>query len=160
MKPERAIFPASALCWLAVLALAAPAPAQLPERSTGALENNSQRVLPMDEAFPWHVSEAAPGQFRVVFRPAPEHYLYRHAFRFRLQTGAEEKPLAYQLPPGLEKTDQFFGDIVAYYDQVTAELEMIEDFPEGAALLIEYQGCADWGFCYPPQQARFELPSR
>ncbi len=160
MKPERAIRSRAVLCWLAVLALAAPALAQLPERSTGAPKNNSQRVLSMDEAFPWHVSEAAPGQFRVVFRPAPEHYLYRHAFSFHLQTDAEERALAYQLPPGLEKNDQFFGDVVAYYNQVTVALEKIEDIPAGAALLIEFQGCADWGFCYPPQQARFELPPR
>ncbi len=151
-----------ALAGAAVLALAGlPAAAQLPVRSDNVPgDGNLPRALPVEEAFPWFVSEAAPGQFSVVFNPAPAHYLYRHAFDFRLQVGAEQQSLDFRLPPGLEKNDQFFGDIVAYYKQVTAELDIGRNIPAAAALLIEFQGCADWGFCYPPQQARFELPPR
>ncbi|MXX05901.1 MAG: hypothetical protein F4234_06090 [Gammaproteobacteria bacterium] len=141
-----------------------PALAQLPIASDtsggNTLGENNQRVLPISEAFPWHVSEAEPGRFQVVFNPAPEHYLYRHAFGFRLRTGDEEAQIDFRLPPGLEKTDQFFGDIIAYYEHVAAELDIGRDIPAGALLLIEFQGCADWGFCYPPQQAEFELRSR
>ncbi|MYA66056.1 MAG: hypothetical protein F4Y22_02065, partial [Gammaproteobacteria bacterium] len=58
-----------------------PALAQLPIASDtsggNTLGENNQRVLPISEAFPWHVSEAEPGRFQVVFNPAPEHYLYR-----------------------------------------------------------------------------------
>ena len=152
---------AASLTGLAVLVLTGlPALAQLPAASDNTLGENNQRVLPIAEAFPWYVSEAEPGQFHVVFNPAPEHYLYRHAFGFRLRTGDEEAQIEFRLPPGLEKTDQFFGDIVAYYEHVAAELDIGRDIPAGALLLIEFQGCADWGFCYPPQQAEFELPSR
>ncbi|MYC61106.1 MAG: hypothetical protein F4X09_13065 [Gammaproteobacteria bacterium] len=152
---------AASLTGLAVLVLTGlPALAQLPAASDNTLGENNQRVLPIAEAFPWYVSEAEPGQFHVVFNPAPEHYLYRHAFGFRLRTGDEEAQIEFRLPPGLEKTDQFFGDIVAYYEHVAAELDIGRDIPAGALLLIEFQGCADWGFCYPPQQAKFELPSR
>ena len=149
---------AALLAGLAIFALTAfPALAQLPVRPDNALSGNDQRVLPITEAFPWYVSEAAPGQFRVVFNPAPEHYLYRHAFDFRLRLGNEEQALDFRLPSGLEKTDRFFGDIVAYYEQVAAEFDIGRDIPAGAMLLIEFQGCAVWGFCYPPQQAQFEL---
>lgn len=156
---------AAFLAGLAIFALAGlPALAQLPIASdTGGANTpgeNNQRVLPISEAFPWYVSEAEPGRFHVVFNPAPEHYLYRHAFGFRLRTGGEETRVDFRLPPGLEKTDRFFGDIVAYYEHVAAELDIGRDIPAGALLLIEFQGCADWGFCYPPQQAEFELPSR
>ena len=155
---------AAFLAGLAIFVLTtAPALGQLPlssGNSPGGLGENNQSVLPIAQAFPWYVGEAAPGQFRVVFNPAPEHYLYRHAFDFALQIGDEAQTLDFRLPKGLEKNDQFFGDIVAYYEQVAAELEIGQDFPAGAVLLIEFQGCADWGFCYPPQQARFELPPR
>ncbi len=160
MRHEMRNSAAAFLAGLTILALSAhPALAQLPIGSGNTPGGNNQRVLPIAEAFPWYVSEAAPGEFRVVFIPAQEHYLYRHAFDFRLQTGAGEQPLEFRLPPGLAKNDQFFGDIVAYYGQVAAEFEIAGDFPAGAVLLIEFQGCADWGFCYPPQQAQFELPS-
>ena len=99
---------AASLTGLAVLVLTGlPALAQLPAASDNTLGENNQRVLPIAEAFPWYVSEAEPGQFHVVFNPAPEHYLYRHAFGFRLRTGDEEAQIEFRLPPGLEKTDQF-----------------------------------------------------
>ena len=154
--------PAAAfLAGLTILILSAlPALAQLPVSSGGATDGNNQRVLPIAEAFPWYVSEAAPGEFRVIFDPAPEHYLYRHAFDFRLQTGAGEQPLEFRLPPGLAKTDQFFP---VTSSRITGKWRRnsisSRTFREGAILLIEFQGCADWGFCYPPQQAQFELPS-
>ena len=152
---------AALLTALAAFALAAlPAIAQLPVRSANPLAGENQRVLPIEEAFPWYVSEANPGQYRITFNPAPEHYLYRHAFGFRLQAGGEEQPLNFQLPMGLEKNDQFFGDVVAYYDQVSVDLNPGSEISAGAVLLIEFQGCADWGFCYPPQQARFPFPAR
>lgn len=156
---------AAFLAGLAICSLSVPpALAQLPVRPGAnpgdAPGGNNQRVLPITKAFPWFVSEASPRQFRVAFHPAPEHYLYRHAFDFRLRIGDEEQALDFRLPPGLEKIDRFFGDIVAYYEQVTIELDIDRDTAAGAMLLIEFQGCADWGFCYPPQQARFQLPSR
>ena len=145
---------------LAILAIVAlPALAQLPVRSTDLLADNSERVLPISEAFPWFVSEAGPGQFRITFHPAAEHYLYAHAFGFSLRSGDDELPLTFELPPGIEKHDQFFGDVIAYYEEVTVALELDETASADAELLIEYQGCADWGFCYPPQQTRFALPS-
>ena len=139
--------------------LALPALAQLPVRADDPFADNSNRALPVNEAFPWRVSEAAPGEFRITFNPAPEHYLYAHAFGFSLLTGDGEQALDFELPPGLEKQDPFFGDVVAYYDRVSVTLDLDRGIAPGAALRIEFQGCADWGFCYPPQQARYVLPS-
>lgn len=155
-RPATALLTGLAIFVLAVI----PALAQFPVRPSDPLAEDNQRALPVEEAFPWYVSEAEPGHFRVTFNPAPEHYLYRHAFGFRLQTGGREQPLDFQLPPGLDKNDQFFGDVVAYYDQVTVGLNLDSEVTAGAVLLIEFQGCADWGFCYPPQQAQFKLPTR
>ena len=161
MRPDSSHRRAALPLWLAALTIVAvPVLAQLPPRTGGVLADNSQRVLPIDEAFPWRLSEAAPGQFRITFTPAPEHYLYAHAFAFRLGSGGEERALEFDLPPGLEKHDRFFGDVVAYYDPVAVEFDFTDDHAAGSTLLIEYQGCADWGFCYPPQRAQFELPAR
>jgi len=149
----------TALLALALLA-AMPVAAQLPVQPSDRLAASSQQPLPLAKAFPWHVSEAAPGQVRVIFAPAPEHYLYQHAFAFRLQSGGQELPLEFELPPGKARNDAFFGDVIAHYDQVTVTLQLGAELAPGAALVIEFQGCADWGFCYPPQQERFVLPKR
>lgn len=136
--------------------------AQLEPRSGLSLaETLSQQPepLPLERAFPYFVSTISPGRYRVTWEPAPGHYLYQHAFAFaqRNTDEGEALPVNFSLPEGLSKTDQFFGDIVAYYEPVSVEIELSTVPGPDASLVIEYQGCADWGFCYPPQTAQFPL---
>lgn len=146
-----------ALCCISTLGLA-----QLDTRQPSSLDSrtqDSQRPLPLDQAFPFYVSETAADTFRVTWTPAPGHYLYRHAFQFALQAGAAtaSEALAVTIPPGLRKTDQFFGDIEAYYEPVSITVTVPPSARANGVLLIQYQGCADWGFCYPPQRREFPL---
>ena len=119
--------------------------------------------LPQEEAFPFYVSEVSPGRLRVDWILASGHYLYRHAFKFSMTglTGsdgqAETIAVDFVLPEGLEKNDEFFGDIVAYYDNVSVDISLTTVPGPDSILIIEYQGCADWGFCYPPQRAEHRL---
>ncbi len=135
--------------------------AQLPSPSINSFnqQNQSPMPLPLHEAFPYYVSELGPGQYRVTFNPASGHYLYRHAFAFamQLEPGATPEEISYAIPDGIKKTDQFFGQIEAYYNQVVVDVNLPTVPRRGALLSIEYQGCAEWGFCYPPQKASFEL---
>lgn len=136
--------------------------AQLEPRSGSSLaETLSQQPepLPLERAFPYFVSSISPGRYRVTWEPAAGHYLYQHAFAFAQQNSkaGEALPVNFTLPEGLSKTDQFFGDIVAYYEPVSVEIELSTVPGPDASLVIEYQGCADWGFCYPPQTVQFPL---
>ena len=137
------------------------ADAQLGTRSVSGLEPQSelQQPLPLAQAFPFYVSAISPGRFRVVWNLPQGHYLYRHAFDFTLsqQAESEELEVEYTLPAGLKKTDQFFGDIEAYYGQLDIDLSLSTVPGPDARILIYYQGCADWGFCYPPQRFEFLL---
>ncbi len=134
--------------------------AQLQPRSGSSLDSSlgQNRPLALELAFPYFVSTSGGG-YEIVWTPAPGHYLYRHAFAFSLveNEGANPQNLSFEIPDGLKKTDQFFGDIESYYDSVKVELRL-ENVPESeASLLIEFQGCADWGFCYPPQRVLYPL---
>ena len=138
--------------------------AQLTPRTSGSLDqlDNSigrNRPLPLEQAFPYFLSETSPGHYRVTWDPAPGHYLYRHAFSFSLKPTADAQPVSveFTLPNGLKKTDQFFGEIEAYYEQVSAEIILNAEPGPEASLIIEYQGCADWGFCYPPQRSSYKF---
>ena len=115
--------------------------------------------LSIEEAFPYFVSELSPGKYEVMWSLAPGHYLYRHAFKFTLlQTKeSEEQPVDFVLPDGLKKVDQFFGQIEAYYEKITVDLSLQTVPGPEAKIIIQYQGCADWGFCYPPQKGLFTL---
>ena len=149
-------------CTLLLLGLPQISLAQLdrPAITSFTQQNQAQPApLPVEQAFPYFVSELSPGKYRVTWNLAPGHYLYRHAFQFNLRQTADSANLLvdFELPDGIQKTDQFFGQIVAYYNQVSVDLELTTVPSPDAELMIQYQGCADWGFCYPPQRSLFRL---
>jgi thiol:disulfide interchange protein DsbD len=145
----------SLLCLLLLPGLAL---SQLDQRQTGSLSSRPE-PLPIDQAFPFFVSIESAQEVTVTWQPAPAHYLYRHQFAFALRPAnvLEEMPLSATLPEGLQKTDQFFGDIEAYYDFVVARLPLTVEAGTADTLIIRFQGCADWGFCYPPRTVEYPL---
>ena len=128
-------------------------------RGISSLEQLQPSPLPLEQAFPFYVSEVSPGKMRVTWNLADGHYLYRHAFNFIMKQneGSEVLDVNALIPSGLKKTDQFFGQIEAYYERVSVDLNLTTVPSPEAFLIIEYQGCADWGFCYPPQKTLFKL---
>lgn len=145
----------------AVLLAGNAAQAQLTPRTISGLaaQPTSPQPLPLQQAFPFYVSAVSPGRYKIVWNLPDGHYLYRHAFEFTLsqQADSEELPVEFTLPDGLKKNDQFFGDIEAYYGQLDVDLSLSTVPGPDARIFIRYQGCADWGFCYPPQRFEFLL---
>ena len=138
-------------------------------------EADTPRPLPIAEAFPYQVRVIDENHLRITWQPAPEHYLYQHRFDFRLKSEpshqnessryiesprqSESPPqpdVRFILPPGLPKTDQFFGDVTVYYAPLSIDL-FLPPHHKANTLLLHYQGCTDWGFCYPPQQDEYAL---
>ncbi|HEV2112354.1 MAG TPA: protein-disulfide reductase DsbD [Gammaproteobacteria bacterium] len=106
-----------------------------------------QEPLPPDQVYKL-TATAAPGAITVHWDILKGYYLYKDKFRFTshitgIKLGAPE------LPAGETKTDPFFGKQQIYHQAVTATLPYTG---EGKLdLEIVYQGCAEIGFCYPPQ---------
>lgn len=131
-----------------------------PSLSSFTDQNRSQwRPLPLAQAFPFYVSEGEPGAYSIVWDTAEEHYLYKHQFKFSLQQSSDSSavPVAFEIPQGTQKTDEFFGEVEVYYLRLAVDLSLSEKPQDGAILIIEFQGCAEWGFCYPPQKVPFQL---
>ena len=148
------IFP---ICLSTTLASGQPGPPSF--RGFNTLGQTQVTPLPLEQAFPFYVSEISSSKMRVTWTLADGHYLYRHAFNFTIKQTEDSDALGVDalIPNGLMKTDQFFGQIEAYYDTVSVDLNFTIPPGPDAFLVIEYQGCADWGFCYPPQKTLFEL---
>ncbi len=145
----------------AALLLSSSAHGQLGPRSVSGLapQSDIQQPLPLEQAFPFYVSAVSPGKYKVFWDLPQGHYLYRHAFDFTLSQRLDSEALAvdFSMPDGLKKTDQFFGEIEAYYGQLAIDLSLSTVPGPDARIYIHYQGCADWGFCYPPQRFEFLL---
>lgn len=113
-------------------------------------ESQSDRFLPVDEAFQvsaWHDGET----LSVGFKAAEGYYLYRH--QFGVESGLAEIRLGEQtLPPGTFTSDEFLGDVYIFRDQVKLDVVLDTALQGPLPIKVRYQGCADAGLCYPPEE--------
>lgn len=108
-------------------------------------------VLPVAEAF---VSQVVIDKdvLRLNWIIAPDYYLYQEKLHVSTLV-----PLTYTLPTGTEITDEFFGNPIVYFNQLTITIPLPSELPPTFPLTIAYQGCASAGFCYPPITETWEI---
>lgn len=104
--------------------------------------NQVFRLLPPE----WH-----DGRLRLEWDIAPGYYLYRD--RIRVSADGQAQSLA--LPEGSLHHDEHFGDLQIYRGDLVGSLVPP---PTAHALRVSFQGCADAGICYPPQQLDIVIP--
>ena len=107
--------------------------------------------LPVDEAF---VLSARRTDRQLVVRwDMPDgYYLYRHAFS--VEAAGLGQPA---IPAGQPKVDEYFGDSEVYYGQVEVTVPIHVATARPMRVHVTYQGCSDYGLCYPPQRRLIAL---
>jgi thiol:disulfide interchange protein DsbD len=152
-----------AIAFAAALAGALPgAGAAIPDaqglNALAARSAGGDEFLDPDVAFRLAATLAGPDHVRLHWTIAPGYYLYRD--RIKLKTATPGATLGkIDFPPGVTKTDEFFGEQVIYHDELVARVPITRD--AGAArslsLAVTYQGCAEAGLCYPPTTKTFDI---
>lgn len=144
---------------LLILLFALPASASLfdsrPSPTLGGL-NNSADFLPVREAFRLSLVDANSERIQLRFIGAEGYYLYRHRFQFKADDPSVTIGEA-QLPAGVKKTDEYFGEVEAYYGVLDISLPVQNPDNRPFTLQVGYQGCADKGLCYPPETQSFKI---
>ncbi|MCG3170009.1 MAG: Thiol:disulfide interchange protein DsbD [Pseudomonadales bacterium] len=108
--------------------------------------------LDPDLAFRVTARAVDAGTIEVRFDVAEGYYLYREKFRFAVE--AVDVTLGEpRLPAGTSKTDEYFGTQEVYFDHVVARLpvQRVAGPETPVTVSVVLQGCAEAGFCYPPQ---------
>ncbi|MBP6596613.1 MAG: cytochrome C biogenesis protein, partial [Arenimonas sp.] len=107
-------------------------------------------LLPIDQAFALSARATDRGRIEFTWQIAEGYYLYRHRMGAQVADASfTANPL--ELPAGDAYTDEFFGDVETYRQQVTAVLTGTAAKGASAVTVkVKYQGCADIGICYPP----------
>lgn len=106
----------------------------------------SQQFVPPDQAFAFDFSQRG-AQLTLNWQIKPGYYLYRQ----QIQWTADNATLgSVTLPEGLSHKDEFFGIAEIYKDALSVALPIDRAAP-GSQLKVTYQGCAEAGFCYPPE---------
>ena len=109
---------------------------------------NEPEFLAVDEAF---VFSARLDGERLIGRwemPAG-YYLYRRQFRIEPGDGVQLGDL--DVPAGRRIVDDAFGESEVYYGSVEVGAPVLKHAGSEVVASFRYQGCADYGLCYPPQ---------
>ena len=118
--------------------------------------NNNIEFLHPDIAFVPKVKKINDKNLVVQWDIADGYYLYLGMFKFEINS-EDTQIEKVVMPDGLKKTDEFFGDVDVYYNNVKANI-LLSDIPtKDFELTVHYQGCADAGLCYPPTKKLFAI---
>ena len=107
--------------------------------------------LPVEEAFSpqaWIDGD----RLMVGIESADGYYLYRHRLSVSSDT-SEVTPGEPVLPAGTFKNDEFLGEVYVFHDRVIFPVPIkAQGGADSIDVTLHYQGCAEAGLCYPPQQ--------
>ena len=109
----------------------------------------SQQVLKPQQAF---LIEAFVQNdvIQVNHRIEDGYYLYKDKINY----GSNQDGVSlagYTLPDGIQYKDEFFGNTEIYRAPFSVYIKLKEGSKTPTNLVVESQGCADIGLCYPPQ---------
>ncbi|QKN83597.1 protein-disulfide reductase DsbD [Scandinavium goeteborgense] len=102
--------------------------------------------IPADQAFAFDFQQNAH-DLNLTWQIKDGYYLYRKQMSI---TPAQASVGPLQLPNGEWHEDEFFGKSEIYRHQLTLPVTL-NQASKGATLTVTYQGCAEAGFCYPPE---------
>lgn len=109
------------------------------------LFEEESEFLEMDEAFIID-TDVLDDEIIIRWSIADGYYLYKHRFKFSAEKLSLSEPY---IPEGIQKTDEYFGEVEVYYKHIEITVPYKEPKSEGF-LTVGYQGCADAGLCYTP----------
>ncbi|EPI4820157.1 protein-disulfide reductase DsbD [Vibrio alginolyticus] len=108
--------------------------------------SSSDSFVPVDQAFPFNFYQQGD-KLMLDWQVRDGYYLYQE----RLSVAGEKVSLGeLQMEDGTPHKDEFFGDVHIYTQPLFVNVPM-HDWQDGARVVVQYQGCAKAGFCYPPE---------
>jgi thiol:disulfide interchange protein DsbD len=102
--------------------------------------------IPADQAFVFDFQQNQH-DLTLTWQVKEGYYLYRKQVSI---TPAQANVGALQLPAGEWHKDEFYGKSEIYRQRLSVPVT-VNQADKGATLTVTYQGCADAGFCYPPE---------
>lgn len=113
--------------------------------------------LPVHEAFRSNFNQSG-NQLKVSFDIADHYYLYKERFKFSIESPstATLSPASFS-QPGELKQDEEFGEVLVYHHHIEITFNITAAIATQAALIVEFQGCAEAGLCYPPTKLKYPV---
>lgn len=112
------------------------------------------KFIPADQAFKL-VGEAKDNKLKLDFQVTRGYYLYQKKFAYYSSNSSVKFQDAVFNQAAQIKDDPEFGKVPVYHDDVSITVP----YSGSGKVTVRWQGCADAGLCYPPQDREFTLPS-
>ena len=111
-----------------------------------------EELLEPEKAFIYSAKLLEAGVVEARFQSAQGYYLYRNKIKFSAEGGVKLGEPA--LPKGKIKQDETFGQVETYRGETRIRIPFsyTDGKPHAFILKAAFQGCADLGVCYPPQE--------
>ncbi|WP_145533993.1 protein-disulfide reductase DsbD [Yersinia alsatica] len=116
------------------------------ENSSFGQQSSQSRFIPVDQAFAFDFRQQGD-QLTLSWQIHPDYYLYRQQIKIVPQNASLG---TFTLPEGIAHHDEFYGEVAIFKQQLTLKVP-ITQAGEQASVSVTYQGCAEAGFCYPPE---------
>lgn len=116
------------------------------ENAAFGQKSSQSRFIPVDQAFAFDFRQQG-GQLTLSWQIHPDYYLYRQQIKIVPQNATLG---AFTLPEGIAHHDEFYGEVAIFKQQLALKIP-ITQAGDGASVSVTYQGCAEAGFCYPPE---------
>ncbi len=115
---------------------------------------DADEALPPEQAFVFEAIEMSPTEILARWTMPKGYYLYRDRSHVSIVDGRDVEVGAPQWPAGVDHTDEHFGTVVVYYDQVELPISLRRADGEAQTVQLqgEFQGCKENGICYPVMQ--------
>lgn len=126
----------------------------LPAQASLFGNSGGGKFVPVDQAFSFDFSQHN-NQVKLNWQIRPGYYLYQQQIQV---VGSEAQLGAFSLPQGVHHKDEFYGDVITYRDLLSFSVPL-RSTGQHATLSVTYQGCAEAGFCYPPETKLIPLQS-
>lgn len=116
--------------------------------------NAPSKFIPADQAFKLVGDTKDNNKLILDFQVTSGYYLYQRKFAYYSSNPTVKFQEAIFSRPAQIKDDPEFGKVPVYHDDVSITVP----YSGGGKVTVRWQGCADAGLCYPPQEREFNLP--
>ncbi len=117
----------------------------------------TQQPLPVDQAFQLSLMVKDRQTLVAQWKMAPGYFLYRERIHF-IPTCPEATRLGKAwMPKGIKKSDVELGNYEVYAHDLKVIIPIIDSTENLMTLSIDYQGCSEAGYCYPPTKKVFRV---
>lgn len=117
-----------------------------------AAEDKEPEFLSPEKAFVLTV-ETNPSdkeEATLHFSIAPGYQLYQEHLKFQTLAGQPLPEKTITLPSAIQKQDEVLGQIKIYRKNLDIKVPLSKAKNAELGIKLQYQGCAEAGFCYPP----------